>query len=138
MSDCCDGGGNILLLACSGGSNVGQIANEAAKALDRLGQGRMGCAIGVGAQLPKFVEAARDSVCVALDGCPTACVAQALRNAGVEPALSVVVTELGIEKAHNFDFTLDQVAEVAGAVAAELEALTGGAGECGCGCGCEA
>ena len=134
MADCCDGGKGVLILACSGGSNVGQITNEAAKALDQLGQGRMSCAIGVGAQLPAFVEAARDSLCVALDGCAVACVKCALVNAGLAPDVHVVVTGLGIEKQHDFDFTRDQVAEVAGAVAAALEEL--GVAPVGGGCGC--
>ena len=136
MADCCDGGKNVMILACSGGSNVGQIANEAAKALDQLGQGSMSCAIGVGARLPKFVAAAEQAFCVALDGCATGCVRQALENAGVTPGAHLVVTELGIEKAHNFDFTRDQVAEAAGAVLSALkEAGLGPVGGCGCGCG---
>ena len=28
--DCCSTNGNIMILACSGGSNVGQLANQAA------------------------------------------------------------------------------------------------------------
>ena len=35
MADCC-GKGDVLLFACSGGSNVGQISNDAAKALARI------------------------------------------------------------------------------------------------------
>jgi len=30
--DCCTPSGNIMILACSGGSNVGQLSNQAAKA----------------------------------------------------------------------------------------------------------
>jgi uncharacterized metal-binding protein len=28
--ECCSPGGNIMILACSGGSNVGQLSNQAA------------------------------------------------------------------------------------------------------------
>lgn len=136
MADCCDGGPGALLLACSGGSNVGQITNEAAKALDQLGLGNMSCAIGVGAQLPAFVEAARNGLCVALDGCGVACVKTALVNAGLAPDAHVVVTDLGVEKQHNFEFTRDQVAQVAGKVVEELEGLgVASIGGCGCECG---
>ena len=60
---------------------------------------------------------------------------RALVNAGLAPDVHVVVTDLGVEKAHNFDVTRDQVAEVAGTVAAALEELgvTSAGGGCGCG-----
>jgi len=117
---CACGTKDILLLACSGGSNVGQIANDAAKALDGYGQGSMYCAIGVGAQLPNFVNSAREKPCVAIDGCPVACVRKALENVGVKPAVHVVVTGLGIKKHGGFDHTNDDIAKV---VAAVVDAL---------------
>ena len=134
MSDCCAPVKDAVILACSGGSNVGQLTNEAAKALDQLGQGRFFCGIGIGAGLPTFIETARNATCVALDGCEVACLKRALDYAGLTPDVYVVVTELGIEKGHHFDLPRDQVAEVAGTVAAALEDLGAGpAGGCGCG-----
>ena len=129
MSDCC-GTKDVMLLACSGGSNVGQIANDAAKALDRLGQGRMYCLIGVGAQLPSFVDAATNaSTLLAIDGCDVACAKKALANAGLTPDAYVVVTEQGIEKGHHFNYTRDEVAEVAGAAVKALGGRCCGGGE---------
>ncbi len=113
---CTCGSKDVLLLACSGGSNVGQIANDAAKALDGYGQGSMYCAIGVGAQLESFVKNVRENPCVAIDGCPVACVRKSLENVGVRPAVHVVVTELGIKKHGQFDHTNDDMAKVVGAV----------------------
>jgi hypothetical protein len=53
---------------------VGQIANDAAARLDQLGQGRMSCLIGVGLQLPNFMEAAqKGEKVIAIDGCAAAC-----------------------------------------------------------------
>ncbi|MBI3947722.1 MAG: putative zinc-binding protein [Armatimonadetes bacterium] len=128
MSECC-ATQDVMLLACSGGSNVGQIANDAAKALDQLGQGRMYCAIGVGAQLPSFVDAAKSaSVLVAIDGCAVACVKKGLEKAGIAPRVYRVVTELGIEKGHHFNYTREEVAKVAGATAAAIKGS--GAGCC--------
>ncbi len=125
MSDCC-GTKDVMLLACSGGSNVGQIANDAAKALDQLGQGRMYCLIGVGAQLPSFVEAAKAAgTLVAIDGCDVACAKKALEKVGLSPQVYVVATDLGIEKGHHFNYTRDEVAEVAGAAADALKAPKG-------------
>jgi uncharacterized metal-binding protein len=113
---CACGTKDVLLLACSGGSNVGQIANDAAKALDGYGQGSMYCAIGVGAQLPGFVKGAGKKPCVAIDGCGTGCVLKILENVGVKPAVHVIVTELGIKKHGAFDHTNDDIAKVVGAV----------------------
>ncbi|MDH7570926.1 MAG: putative zinc-binding protein [Armatimonadota bacterium] len=122
MSDCCCGTKDVMLLACSGGSNVGQIANDAAKALDQLGQGRMYCAVGVNAGLPSFVEAAKNAATlVAIDGCDVACVKKGLAQVGITPHVYVVATDLGIEKGHHFNYTRDEVAEVAGAVARALQ-----------------
>lgn len=117
---CC--GGDVLILACSGGSNVGQISNEAAKALTEQGQGKMYCAIGVGAGLQNFIETTRNaSACVAIDGCPMGCVKKALENAGLKADVYVLVTDLGIEKQPGFDAPDDDVAKVTGAVADALQ-----------------
>lgn len=121
MSDCC-ATKNVMLLACSGGSNVGQIANDAAKALDRLGRGKMFCAVGVAGQLEidsplkTFVGMARKAdTIVAVDGCEVKCVAKALAKAGLTADVESVATDLGIEKGHHFDYTDDQVAAFAAA-----------------------
>lgn len=123
MANCC-GKGDVLLFACSGGSNVGQIANDAAKALDQLGQGSFYCLIGVGAQLPNFVERIKNegTTVVAIDGCGVACAKKALQNVGATADAYVVVTDLGIEKGHHFNHTQDEVGTTAQAV---VDALPG-------------
>ena len=57
---CCDGGSNVMILACSGGSNVGQLSNEAAVELTREGFGKMFCLAGIGGHLSGFVQSAKD------------------------------------------------------------------------------
>ncbi len=115
-------GGDVLILACSGASNVGQISNEAAKALTQSGQGKMYCAVGVGAGLQDFIETTRSaSACVAIDGCPMGCVKKALENAGLEADVYVLITDLGIEKQPGFDAADDDVAKVSDAVADALQ-----------------
>jgi uncharacterized metal-binding protein len=133
---CC--GGDVLLLTCSGAANVGQIANEAGKALTEQGQAKMYCAVGVGACLDSFIETTRNAAaCVAIDGCPMGCVKQVLENAGLEADVYVLVTDLGIEKQPGFDAPDDAVAKVTRAVIDALE----GPGCCPdqpsscCGCG---
>lgn len=100
MSNCCGNAGEIMILACSGGSNVGQITNQVAVELMREGHGQMFCLAGVGAQLRRFVKSAQDALrIVVLDGCSIGCAKKVIENADVSGWKYVVLTELGIEKA---------------------------------------
>jgi len=90
--------GDLLFLACAGGSNVGQISNQAAVELAKEGRGKLFCLAGIGAHLDTMIVAARDRNLVAIDGCPVQCAKKILDHAGLPAALAVVVTDLGIEK----------------------------------------
>lgn len=116
MPDRCCSGENVLVFACSGGSNVGQITNEAAKQLDREGDGKFFCLIGVAAGVEGILANTRgaDRV-ICLDGCSVACARQALEAAAVPISTYVVATDCGIEKGHHFDLTGEQVAAVCAA-----------------------
>ena len=48
MDTSCGGEQTVLLMACSGGSNVGQLSNEVARQLTVEGKGSMSCLAGVG------------------------------------------------------------------------------------------
>jgi uncharacterized metal-binding protein len=110
-----------MIFACSGGSNVGQIANDAAKALTQLGQGRMSCVIGLAAHIAEFDERVEEAETVAvIDGCEQLCAAKAVEHLGHRPDVSVVVTDFGIAKEHNFAVSQEQVALVAGEVSRRL------------------
>lgn len=108
QGSCCCGGGVRTILACSGASNVGQITNEVAKRLDVEKQGRFFCLAGVGGHISGMVASVdgSDKVLV-IDGCPVACAKLTMDEAGLNGYEYVVVTDLGIEKNH--DFTLDAV-----------------------------
>lgn len=110
--DCCCGGTNIIL-ACSGGSNVGQISNEVAKELDMEGAGKFFCLAGVGGHISGMVESVKvaDKV-VVIDGCPVACSKKCVEAADITNYEYVVVTELGIEKKHDFSFTDEEKTKV--------------------------
>lgn len=125
MSSNCCGKGDVLLLACSGGSNTGQISNDAAKALEQLGQGSFYCLNGIAAQLPNFVERIKKegTTVVAIDGCSVGCAKKALENVSVTADAYVVVTDLGIEKGHHFNHTKEEIGQVAQAV---VEAVKSG------------
>ena len=92
----------IILLPCSGGSNCGQITNQAAVSLDNLGVGRIYCLAGIGAHIDGMVESARGAKrIVALDGCQVACAKKTIEHAGLKVTDWICVTDEGISKSHN-------------------------------------
>lgn len=50
----------ILVFPCSGGSNVGQITNEAAKSMTTLGYGKMYCLAGIGGHISSIIDAIKN------------------------------------------------------------------------------
>ncbi|MFZ0945942.1 MAG: putative zinc-binding protein [Syntrophobacteraceae bacterium] len=120
-NECCATGSNVMILACSGGSNVGQLANQAAVELTREGFGKMFCLAGIGGELSGFVQSARDAPeMVALDGCSVGCAKAILEKAQIPLKTYLVLTDLGIEKNKNFDLKPVEIQKVKGAV---MEAL---------------
>ena len=93
---------DVKIVACSGASNVGQIANQAAIELAKEKVGGFFCLAGVGAHIKNMVKAGKEAdLVVAIDGCPVQCAAKTMQHAEIEPAIQVIVTELGIEKSHD-------------------------------------
>jgi len=93
----------IILLPCSGGSNCGQIANQAAVKLDEEGIGKIYCLAGIGAHIKGMVESAKSAKrIVALDGCDVACAKKTIEHAGLLVTDWVCVTDEGIAKNHQF------------------------------------
>jgi uncharacterized metal-binding protein len=88
-----------VVLACSGGSNVGQLTNEAAKRLNGEKVAKFSCLAGIGGQVGGMVASVKgaDKVLV-IDGCPVACAKHCMTQAGIEDYQYLVVTDLGIEK----------------------------------------
>jgi uncharacterized metal-binding protein len=90
---------NALILVCSGGSDVGELADRAARAVKKTGTAKMYCLAGVGGQLPSMVKTAKaaDPLLV-IDGCPQNCAAQCAKNAGIETFRHLKLADLGFEK----------------------------------------
>jgi uncharacterized metal-binding protein len=109
--------GNIMILSCSGGSNVGQLSNQAAVELTREGFGKMFCLAGIGGQLNGFVQSAKDvPQMVAIDGCDIGCAKAILDQAEIPLGTYIVLTELGIEKNKNFGLRKEDIERVREAV----------------------
>jgi len=110
QATCCEAGQVNIALACSGGSNVGQITNEVAKRLDEAADAKFFCLAGVGGHVSGMVASVKgaDKVLV-LDGCPVGCAKRRADEARITGYEYIVVTELGIEKSHDFNLSPDDV-----------------------------
>jgi uncharacterized metal-binding protein len=106
-----------MILSCSGGSNVGQLSNQAAVELTQEMFGKMFCLAGLGGHLGSFVQSARDvPEMVAIDGCEIGCTKAILEHAEVPIKHYLVLTGLGIEKDKNFNLKREEIDHVKDAV----------------------
>jgi len=125
-SESCCGGQKktVLIYACSGGANVAEIADKAARQLTFDGAGSMFCLAGVGAGIQGMVQTARDAdVNLIIDGCPVECGKKVFDKAGLINYVHVKVTDLGIEKVKLVRATDEQVDKVAAKAKDVLAAL---------------
>ena len=101
---CTCGTMDVRVVACSGGSNVGQIANDAAIQLAKEKAASFFCLAGVGGHIGGIVKSAKEAgLMIAIDGCSVQCAAKTLQHQDIEPAIQIVVTELGVEKSPDLD-----------------------------------
>lgn len=104
----------VLVFACSGASNVGQIANLAGLKLTQDKIGKMYCLAGIGGHVSGMVESTKAAkMIVGIDGCPVACAKKILEHAGFKSDEYVQVTEMGIEKTYGFHYPEFDVQKVA-------------------------
>lgn len=131
---CCGAGRVNTVLACSGASNVGQITNEVAKRLDEAGAAKFFCLAGVGGRVSGMVASVKgaDSALV-LDGCDVGCAKKCMDAAGLSGYEYLVVTDLDIEKKHDFNLAEADIEKTLTACRAML-ATTGAEKRSGC-CG---
>jgi uncharacterized metal-binding protein len=116
-SDCCQPKENTIILACSGGSNVGQLSNQAAVELTQEGFGKLSCLAGVGAHLSGFVQSAKDIPnLVVIDGCEIGCAKGVLAQAEVPLRAYLMLTDLGIAKNKDLNLRREEIDRVKQAV----------------------
>lgn len=127
---------SVLVFPCSGGSNVGQIANAAGIELSRRGKANFYCLAGMGAHVAGMVDSAHHAdYRIAIDGCPVACARKTLEQASVPVEKAVVITQLGIVKDHEMVWTYDELDLVVAAALEDVPVVADKEGGCGCGCG---
>jgi uncharacterized metal-binding protein len=100
---------DVRVVACSGASNVGQIANQAAIELAKEKVAGFFCLAGIGSHIKGMVKSGKEAdLIIAIDGCPVQCAAKTMQHVEIEPAIQIIVTDLGIEKSH--DISVDEKA----------------------------
>ena len=101
-SKCACGGAGAMVFACSGASNVGQIANAAAVKLNDKGIARFYCLVGAVSHIPGMVKGAESAeYIIAIDGCPVGCAKKALEHLKLSIDEYIVVTEKGVKKTYD-------------------------------------
>jgi uncharacterized metal-binding protein len=116
-AECCTTSVPRMILACAGGSNVGQLSNQAAVELTQEGFGKLFCLAGVGAHLSGFVQSAKDiDDLVVIDGCEIGCAKAIIEHAEVPLKNYLVLTELGIAKNKELNLKKEEIAQVKAAI----------------------
>lgn len=88
-----------LVYACSGCSQVAQLANRIAVALDRSQKAEMSCIAGIGGGIRPIIRKAQSGrKILSIDGCPLQCVLHSLATIGVVPDEHVLLSEFGFKK----------------------------------------
>ena len=120
QSACACFGTDVVLLACSGASNVGHLSDLAARELTRRGAARMGCLAGVGGRSPGTLNTLRQARrIVVLDGCGSECGRHALTDAGFEGFVHLRVDKMGMKRGET-PVTEENVRRLADAVCRQI------------------
>ncbi|MBC7335443.1 MAG: putative zinc-binding protein [Clostridia bacterium] len=129
---CC--GTEVAVLACSGVSNLGHLADLAARELSHRGSARMGCLAGIGAGAAGSISAVRNARRVlVIDGCPTQCGRRTLERAGLTEFVSIRVDQLGFKRGES-PVTQENVQRIADEVCRILSAGRPAEGEADSAC----
>jgi uncharacterized metal-binding protein len=98
-TDCSKSPSAKLVFACSGAADVGELADLAARKINREGLAKMFCTVGLGGKVEPILETTKASdTILALDGCPLDCTRRSLEEAGFENYLHLRVTDIGLTK----------------------------------------
>jgi uncharacterized metal-binding protein len=88
-----------LVIACSGGSDVGELTDKAARKMTKDGVGKMFCLAGIGGRVSgimKSTESVHDILVI--DGCPLDCAKKTMETAGFNKFNHLRLSDLGMSK----------------------------------------
>lgn len=110
--DCC--AAPSLLFPCSGGSDVGELTDRAARKMTKDGSGKMFCLAGIGGGVSGIMASAEaaDKI-LAIDGCPLNCAKKTLEKAGFSKFRHLLLADIGLAKGQSQvdDANVSKVAE---------------------------
>lgn len=96
---CSCGAAPKLIFSCSGGADVGALADQAARKMTSEGVGRMFCLAGIGGRVSGIVKTAEAAQAIlAIDGCPLNCTKKCLEEAGFNNFEHLNLMDLGFQK----------------------------------------
>lgn len=110
----------VIIYACSGCSDAGELADRTARALARQHRGEMSCLAGIGGRVTSMLNRAKQAEeIVVIDGCPLNCARHTLAQAGFTRVQHLELHRLGLRKG-NCPVTAENLAT---AVAAGVELI---------------
>ena len=87
------------VLACSGCSRAGELADLTARRLEKLGAAKMSCLAGVGGRVKSILNTVQSAPeLLMIDGCPLECGGNSLKLAGITNFQYLKLHEHGIRK----------------------------------------
>jgi uncharacterized metal-binding protein len=90
---------SIVIYACSGCSDAGELADRTARVLSQQKLGEMSCLAGIGGRVKSLMlKAEKADQIVAIDGCPLNCARQTLEQAGFQTVHRLELHKLGLRK----------------------------------------
>lgn len=102
-----------LVYACSGCSNVAQLANDLALILNRKNLAEMSSIAGIGGNITELVKTAQSGRAIlAIDGCPLNCVKQCLATINVVPTWHIELTMFGLKKRAHDDYLVTDAYDI--------------------------
>lgn len=115
--------GPTLVFACSGSADVGELADRAARKLNKDGVGNMYCLAGAGGRVSGIMKSTESAVAIlAIDGCPLNCAKNCLEQANFTDYFHVQIADLGFPKGDTevSDENIDKVADKGRALLKEV------------------
>lgn len=99
MSVCACGSSHSLIFSCSGAADVGELADAAARKLNRDKVGSMFCLAGIGGRVSGIVATTEsaDRILV-IDGCPLNCARKTLEEAKINNFVHLQLADMGFAK----------------------------------------
>jgi uncharacterized metal-binding protein len=109
---CACSAGPKLIFSCSGAADVGELADQAARKLNRDGAGKMFCMAGIGGRISGIIKSTEAAASIlAIDGCALDCTRKSLAEAGITRINHLRLTDLGFEKG-NSEVDADSIAQI--------------------------